>query len=156
MTKAQMTTPLALTFSLCAAALAAQDSAKAELAAELVKAKPFQIWIDRVVFVSKQRALLPYTGTDLDPEQMEVVRSIFVQEWTNARSEIEAVYAEALSTTYSENTLQKLIDFYADVELQNALAMRASAETFAFEGFSEISPLVDARIKTRMTTELDD
>jgi len=156
MAQAHMTTSLALTFSLCAAALAAQENAKTELATELVKAKPFQIWIDRVVFVSKQRALLPYTGTDLEPEQMEVVRSIFVQEWTNARSEIEAVYAKALSTTYSEDNLQKLIDFYTDVELQNALAMRASVETFAFEGFSEISPLVDARIKTRMTTELDD
>ena len=156
MPKPHIAAPLAIAFSVCAAALAAETPSKAELAAELVKAKPFQIWIDRVVFASKQRALLPYTGTDLEPEQMEVVRRIFVQEWSAARSEIEAVYADALSTTYSIDNMQRLIAFYADEDLQNALAMRASTDTRAFDGYSSISTMVEARIKTRMTTELDD
>ena len=108
-----------------------------------------------MIFVSKQRAILPYTGSDLRPEQLEIIRSVSVAEWSAAREEVVAIYAEALAQTYSEDALRKLIAFYADVELQTALAMGASAETLAITAYSALTPEVEARIKTRLTTELE-
>ena len=146
----------AIVMSLFATNLLAQEDDRATLARELIAAPPFQTKIDRIVFLSKHQGLLPFTGSDLRPDQIEVIRSITVDEWSKARDEVVDLYVEAFAKTYSEDALKKLIAFYADEDLQIALAMETSAETLANDTLMSLTPLVDARIKTRMTTELTD
>ena len=146
----------AIAISLSAISISAQERDTSVLARELIASPPFQTKIDRIVFLSKHRALLPFTGSVLRPDQIEIIRSISVNEWSKARSEVVDLYVEAFAKTYSEDALKKLIAFYADEELQIALAMEASAETRATEALMSLTPLVEARIKTRMTTELSD
>lgn len=146
----------AIAISLSALGVSAQERETSDLARELIAAPPFQTQIDRMIFVAKHRALLPFTGSDLRPDQIEIIRSISVNEWSKARAEVVDIYVEAFAQTYSDEALKKLIAFYGDEELQTALAMQASAETRARETLSSLTPLVEARIKTRMTTELSD
>lgn len=146
----------AVALSLAAFSASAQAQQKTELARELIEARPFQVWVDRMIFVSKQRALLPYTGSDLRPDQLEIIRGVSVGEWSNARDEVLTLYVEALAQSYSADALKKLIAFYADEELQTALAMGASAQSLATDAYIALTPEVEARIKTRLTTELED
>ncbi len=146
----------AVAMSLFATSLFGQERDTSDLVRELIAAPPFQTKIDRIVFLSKHRALLPFTGSDLRPDQIEIIRSISVNEWSEARGEVVDLYVEAFAKTYSEDALKKLIAFYADEELQNALAMQASAETRATDTLISLTPLVEARIKSRMTKELSD
>ena len=146
----------AIVMNLLATGLSAQQQDTYELARELIEARHFQTKIDRLVFLSKHQALLPFTGSDLRPDQIEIIRSITVDEWSKARNEVVELYVEAFAQGYSEDALKKLIAFYSDVELQTALAMEASAETRVIEAHKSLSPRVEARIKTRMTTELSD
>ncbi|MEO0767565.1 MAG: hypothetical protein AAFY75_16250 [Pseudomonadota bacterium] len=146
----------AMMLSLSAVNVGAQERATSDLARDLIAVRHFQTQIDRMIFVAKHRALLPFTGSDLRPDQIEIIRSISVNEWSKARAEVVDIYVEAFARTYSDDALKKLIAFYGDEELQTALAMQASAETRASETMMSLSPLVEARIKTRMTTELSD
>ena len=119
--------PALLAIALC---VLSSDPALAQssAAADLAKTPDVLDQIENLVFGRKQVSLLELNARNLSPERREAARRIMDEEWDRAALEFRDAYVAEFDARMTPEEMALVLDFFADRDLQAALAQFRAVE----------------------------